>query len=134
MGSKRGVPDNGIAQAGLVDRDGIRHYWGAKAIGRRMFWPTRSVPHRIGEFKFLAYKRMFPGSRRWLWYTSEQLILTWEMGQAANDWPKAHAAWVRFKEDQAQRSRLRERREGTTSRISVDDPNRASPPEKASSP
>ena len=86
-----------------LQRGPVRQYYGLKAIAERMGWAPCRVTWYVELHGFLAYRRRKPGLKRTVvWYTDENLILTWQMNQAA----KAQE-WLRQKHNRKEQVKSR---------------------------
>jgi hypothetical protein len=57
----------------------VGHYLGLEAIARRLGVSRNTVLARYERFGFLMYRRRV--GPRWVWYTNDALITTWEVAK-----------------------------------------------------
>ncbi len=66
----------------------MAEFWGLRQIADRMGWGSVRTPLRQKKLNnFLMYRRRRGSSPRWLWYSNDGLIHTWEVAlcQAQRD-------------------------------------------------
>jgi hypothetical protein len=72
----------------------MAEYWGVKAIGKRLRVSPPTVQRLHLTAGLLMYRRTLKGvakgRRRWVWFTSDELIRVWELARC-----KADLEWAR---------------------------------------
>ncbi len=60
-------------------------YYGLRAIAARMNSTPSTIRNWLASQSFLAYRRRKPGTGFTTWYTTDDLILRWQMSRCLSD-------------------------------------------------